>query len=573
QQESSRKLGFGAQRTMRLAQQLYEGVELNGESIGLITYMRTDSVNLANDAIQEIRAYVAAQYGDDNVPEKPQTYKNKSKNAQEAHEAVRPTSVVRAPSEIKGALNDDQFKLYNLIWKRAVASQMIHATMDTVAVDFAAGEGTIFRSTGSTIKHAGFMRVYLEGLDEKDEKDADKQDDKERHLPAFEKGDRVPVQEIRKDQHFTEPPPRYTEASLVKTLEAYGIGRPSTYASIISTLVNREYVELEQRRFQPTEVGKIVSKFLINHFTRYVDYDFTAKLEDELDAVSRGEKEWRPVIHDFWGEFIKLVEDKEVSVSREEAMQARELGADPKSGKPVSVRMGRYGPFVQIGTKDDEEKPKFAGLHPGQKMDEIDLEQALTLFKLPRELGETPEGEKVSANVGRFGPYIRYGDKYVSLKDADPYTVSLEHALELVVEKKQLDASRVIQVFEEQGIQILRGRYGPYVTNGEKNARVPKDVDPEKLTLAECEEMIANAPEKRGRGKRGSKKKTTEAAEAEKKVTKKKTAKKKKKTTKKKSKKKTAGKAAKKKATKRVAKKGSNESTAASSVSTEPTQN
>ena len=573
QQESSRKLGFGAQRTMRIAQQLYEGVELDGESIGLITYMRTDSVNLANDAIQEIRTYVAEQYGDDNVPQKPQTYKNKSKNAQEAHEAVRPTSVIRAPGEIKGALSDDQFKLYDLIWKRAVASQMIHATMDTVAVDFAAGEGTTFRSTGSTIKHAGFMRVYLEGLDEKDEKDTDKQDDKERHLPAFEKGDRVPVQEIRKDQHFTEPPPRYTEASLVKTLEAYGIGRPSTYASIISTLVNREYVELEQRRFQPTEVGKIVSKFLTNHFTRYVDYDFTAKLEDELDAVSRGEKEWRPVIHDFWGEFIKLVEDKEVSVSREEAMQARELGTDPKSGKPVSVRMGRYGPFVQIGTKDDEEKPKFAGLHPGQKMDEIDLEQALTLFKLPRDLGETPEGEKVSANVGRFGPYIRYGDKYVSLKDADPYTVSLEHALELVAEKKQLDASRVIQVFEEQGIQILRGRYGPYVTNGEKNARVAKDVDPEKLTLAECEEMIANAPEKRGRGKRGTKKKTTETAAEEKKVTKKKAKKKKKKTTKKKAKKKTAKKTAGKKATKKIAKNESNESTAASSDSTEFTQN
>ncbi len=565
QQESSRKLGFGAQRTMRLAQQLYEGVEIDGESIGLITYMRTDSVNLANDAIQEIRQYVVDQYGDDNVPEKPQTYKNKSKNAQEAHEAVRPTSVMRSPGDIKSALNPDQFKLYDLIWKRAVASQMIHATMDTVAVDFAAGEGTIFRATGSTIKHAGFMCVYLEGLDEKDEKDTDKRDDKERHLPAFEKGDRVPVKEIRKDQHFTEPPPRYTEASLVKTLEAYGIGRPSTYASIISTLINREYVDLEQRRFQPTEVGKIVSKFLTNHFTRYVDYDFTAKLEDELDAVSRGEKEWRPVIHDFWGEFIKLVEDKEESVSREEAMQARELGTDPKSGKPVSVRMGRYGPFVQIGTKDDEEKPKFAGLHPGQRMDEIDLEQALTLFKLPRDLGETPEGEKVSANVGRFGPYIRYGDKYVSLKDADPYTVSLEHALELVAEKKQLDASRVIHVFEEQRIQVLRGRYGPYVTNGEKNARVPKDVDPEKLTLAQCEEMIANAPEKRGR--RGSKKKTEAKAE-EKKVSKAN----KKKTAKKKSKKKTAKKAAKKKTTRKKVKGDSDTSANSNADMAETTQ-
>ncbi len=541
QQEASRKLGFGAQRTMRIAQQLYEGVDIDGDSIGLITYMRTDSVNLANDAIQEIRKYVIEQYGSDNVPEKPQVYKNKSKNAQEAHEAVRPTSLIRAPAEIKSALSADQFKLYDLIWKRAVASQMIHATMDTVAVDFDAGTGTIFRSTGSTIKHAGFMRVYLEGLDEKEEKDADKTDDKERRLPALEKGDRVPVHEIRKDQHFTEPPPRYTEASLVKTLEAYGIGRPSTYASIISTLVNREYVELEQRRFRPTDVGKVVSKFLTNHFTRYVDYDFTARLEDELDAVSRGEKEWRPVIHDFWGEFIKLVEEKETSVSREEAMQARELGTDPKSGRPVSVRMGRYGPFVQIGTKDDEEKPRFAGLHPGQKMDEIDLEQALTLFKLPRHLGETPEGEKVSANVGRFGPYIRYDDKYVSLRDGDPYTVTLEQALELVTEKKKLDASRVIQVFEEGGVQVLRGRYGPYVTNGAKNARVPKDMDPEKLSLTECEELIANAPEKGTRGKQATKKEVTAKAETEKKVTKKKgkKTKRKKKTSKKTAKKKT----------------------------------
>jgi DNA topoisomerase-1 len=281
---------------------------------------------------------------------------------------------------------------------------------------------------------------------------------------------------------------------------------------------------MDAKRFIPTDIGRIVIGFLTEHFTQYVDYDFTAKLEDDLDEVSLGHKDWVPLLDNFWRPFTKLCVEKEESVTREQVAQARELGTDPKSGKPVTVRMGRYGPFVQIGTKDDEEKPKFAGLRPGQKMTDIDLETALELFKLPRKLGETPDGLSVSASVGRFGPYVRYGDKYVSIKgEDDPYTIELPRALELIEEKKIADANRIILDFEEEGIQVLNGRYGPYITNKQKNARVPKDREPKTLTLEECIELLAAAPE---RGRRGKKKTTTKKA-AKKKTTKKKTAKKK----------------------------------------------
>ena len=523
QQEAVRKLRFSAQKTMRVAQQLYEGIDLGDGAVGLITYMRTDSVVLAKEALDELREYIANRYGNENLPNEVRTFKTKSKNAQEAHEAIRPTSFMRAPEDIKRFLSADQHKLYSLIWKRAVASQMIHATLNLVAVDFACGEGNLFRATGSSIKTPGFMQVYHESQDDK------KEESDERMLPNFEVGESVVLNQIRAEQHFTEPPPRFTEASLVKTLEEHGIGRPSTYASIISTLQHREYAEVENRRFTPTEMGMIVNDFLTKHFTQYVDYDFTARLEDALDEISRGEKDWVPVLHSFWKPFNTLVEDKEKTVTREEAVQARELGTDPKTGKPVTVRMGRYGPFVQIGTREDEEKPKFAGLLPGQKMAEITFEQAMELFKLPRHLGETQEGEKISASIGRFGPYVKYGSKYVSIKEDDPYTISLERALELIAEKKIADANRVIQNFEEHGIQILNGRYGPYVTDGDKNVKVPKDRDPKELTLEECQKMIAEAPEKTGWGRRKTAKKKT----ATKKATKKKVAKKK--TTKKKS--------------------------------------
>jgi len=524
QQEAARKLGFGAQRTMRTAQRLYEGIDIGAGQVGLITYMRTDSVTLSSDALNEIREFIAEKFGVDNVPEQPPVYKTKSKNAQEAHEAIRPTSALNEPFKIKEHLGDDEFRLYSLIWKRTIASQMIHATLDTVSVDLACGAQHSFRANGSTIRDPGFMRIYIEDKD-----DSKPGDDKDKLLPPMQEGDLVDLQEIRLEQHFTEPPPRFSEASLVKTLEEYGIGRPSTYASIITTLVDREYVELESKRFHPTDVGRVVARFLTQHFPKYVDYDFTAQLEDSLDEISRGEMDWLPLLEEFWTTFKSQVDDKMENVSRDEAIQARQLGTDEKSGKPISVRMGRYGPFVQIGTREDEDKPRFAGLRPGQKMDSISLEEALELFKLPRELGESPEGEQISANIGRFGPYIKYDSKFVSLKvkeGDDPYTVTLERALELVAEKKEFDANREIKVFEGTDIKVLRGRYGPYITDGIKNARIPKDVeDPASLDLPTCEELIEKAPFPKSRRKKAAVKK--KAAPAKKKASRKKAVKKK----------------------------------------------
>ena len=534
QQEASRKLGFNTQRTMRVAQKLYEGIEIPGEGqVGLITYMRTDSVTLADVAVAEIRDVIAERYGKNNVPDEPRTFKNKSKNAQEAHEAVRPTTVTHVPDEIRGSLDEDQYKLYSLIWKRTMACQMVPAVFDTVAIEMAVGPedaGHRMRANGSVLVEPGFMAVYQEG------KDDSKEDDSDRLLPEIAEGDTIKLEELRPEQHFTEPPPRFTEASLVKTLEEYGIGRPSTYANIIATLKNREYVEMDAKRFIPTDIGRIVTGFLTEHFTQYVDYDFTAKLEDDLDLVSLGKKDWVPLLEHFWRPFHKLCEEKETSVTREQVAQARELGTDPKSGKPVTVRMGRYGPFVQIGTKDDEEKPKFAGLRPGQKMNDIDLETAMALFKLPRKLGETPDGLTVSASIGRFGPYVRYGDKYVSIRGGDdsnddPYTIELPRALELIEAKKIEDANRIIQDFEDEGIQVLNGRYGPYITDKSKNARVPKDREPKSLTLDECKELLAAAPERGRRGKKKVAKKKSAKKAAKKKVTKRKVKKKAKKKT------------------------------------------
>lgn len=507
QQEASRKLGFTTQRTMRIAQQLYEGINVGAGEVGLITYMRTDSVALAADALNEIRQLIQDRYGAENLPDSPRQFKTKAKNAQEAHEAIRPTSAAFSPDKARGFLNDEQFKLYELIWKRTVACQMIHATLNTVAVDLAAGPGNTFRASGSTLAHPGFIAVYQEGVDDASGGD---DDDADRRLPALEKGEVVELLGIDCQQHFTEPPPRFTEASLVKTLEEYGIGRPSTYAPIIATLLQRGYVELDRRRFTPTDLGRVVNRFLTQHFRNYVDYEFTSRMEDNLDAVSRGEREWKPLMGEFWRPFKQLVNEKEENVSRQEAVQVRELGTDPKSGKPITVRMGRFGPVVQIGSKDDEEKPRFAGLRGHQRMDTISLEEALELFKLPRQLGETPEGEAVSTNIGRFGPYVRYANKFVSLKEGDdPYTINLERALELIQERKVADANRVIQLFDDSPIQILRGRYGPYITDGKKNTRVPKDREPEKLTLAECQQLLSEAPEKKPR-KRSTRRATTQ---------------------------------------------------------------
>ena len=503
QQEAARKLGFTTKRTMQVAQKLYEGVALGDEgTVGLISYMRTDSVALSVDAVAEIRDVIARDYGTGAVPDQPNVYKSKSKNAQEAHEAVRPTSALRTPAQVSRFLEDDARRLYELVWKRAVASQMVPATLNTVSVELAAGSEHGFRVSGTTVLDPGFLAVYEEGKDTKGKEE----DDEGRKLPPMQPGDRIPLDRIHADQHFTEPPPRYSEASLVKALEEYGIGRPSTYASIIATLLFRKYVELESRRFHPSDVGRAVSKFRSSHFTRYVDYAFTARLEDELDAVSRGEEAWVPLMERFWSPFKEMVDDKMESVDRSEATGARELGTDPKTGKPVSVRLGRYGPYAAIGStaEDAEDKPKFASLRPGQSMHTISLEDALELFKMPRALGEH-NGEEVSVGIGRFGPFAKRGSVYASLKkEDDPYKVDLERAVFLIEEKEEIARNRIIKEFEGSDIQVLNGRYGPYISNGQLNGKIPKDREPASLTLEEVTKLLEETG-KPARGRFGKK--------------------------------------------------------------------
>ncbi|HAU1191116.1 TPA: type I DNA topoisomerase [Legionella pneumophila] len=341
QQEAARKLGFTARKTMMVAQQLYEGIDIGTGTVGLITYMRTDSVNLAKEAIDEIRDYITHRYKADNCPSSPRIYKTKSKNAQEAHEAIRPTSIKRTPEMVQGSLTSDQFKLYNLIWKRTVASQMADAILDTVSVDFSCGKGNIFRANGSTVAFPGFLSVYEEGRD--DSKDEDNED---KILPAFNVGEKIKVLDIETNQHFTEPPPRYSEATLVKALEEYDIGRPSTYASIIHTLQQREYVVVEKKRFLPTDVGRIVNRFLTNYFTRYVDYQFTAGLEDTLDAIARGEKDWIPVLEEFWQPFVQQIQNIDEQVQRKDVTTELLDEKCPKCQKPLSIRLGKRGRFI-----------------------------------------------------------------------------------------------------------------------------------------------------------------------------------------------------------------------------------
>ena len=509
QQEASRKLRFSARKTMQVAQQLYEGVDLGAGAEGLITYMRTDSVTLAASAVKELRAAVAARWGERMLPAEPPRYTTKTRNAQEAHEAIRPTAAVRGPDATRAHLDADQQRLYELVWQRAMASQMIPAVIDQVTATVDAG-GAELRATGSHVREPGFMQVYLEAA-------VDAKDD-ERYLPELKAGDGVefaaPGDEktdadqaaeagpVLARQHFTEPPPRYTEASLVKNLEERGIGRPSTYAAILSTLVSRDYARLEQRAFHPTAIGRAVSGFLTEHFPTYVDYEFTSRLEDSLDQVARGEAERTPVVDGFWRPFSEQVKVKGETVSRREAQMARELGEDPKTGKPVRVRVGRYGPFVQLGAAEDEEKPRFASLRKGQDFERITLADALDLLRLPRRLGETEDGAPIEVNVGRYGPYVRYGEKkYASLDEGeDPLAVTLERARELIAAHREREANRVIQDFAGEGVQVLNGRWGPYVTDGEKNAKAPKGREPAELTLEECRQLLAAAPARRGRG-------------------------------------------------------------------------
>ena len=545
QQESVRKLGFTTDRTMKVAQQLYEGIDIGGGAVGLISYMRTDSVNLSQEALQDIRKHIREHFDSEYLPKNPMFYANKSKNAQEAHEAIRPTSIARTPANLRGHLTADQFRLYEMIWKRTVASQMTQALFDTVAVDIAMGDpGTLFRANGQTLVFPGFIAVYREDEDDIAEKQGGGESDDEARLPPLSEGEVLPVDRLWGEQHFTQPPPRYSEASLVKALEEFGIGRPSTYASIISTLTHREYVVLDKKRFKPTDVGEVVNKFLTEHFTRYVDYDFTARLEDQLDLISEGKLEWVPVLDQFWKDFSGQVEEKS-AVSRAEVTQETLDEACPKCGKPLTVRLGRrgkfvgcsgypdcdftrnldggngsaeplvigtapdsglsmlllngpYGPYLQLGDSAPEgKKPKRVSLPKNLMPDQVTPDIAFKLLSLPRDLGLHPaNGKKVTVNIGRFGPYIQHDGGFRSIPRADNiFDITLERAVQILAEPKSAGrgALRTLGAHpdDQQPVGLYSGRYGPYVKHGKVNATLPTGADLETFTLEEALELLA----------------------------------------------------------------------------------
>jgi len=573
QQEASRKLGFAPAHTMRVAQRLYEGVDIGGETVGLITYMRTDGVQIADEAIRAVRGVVEADYGARYVPQSPRRYETKAKNAQEAHEAIRPTDLSRRPKDTKRYLDADQAKLYELIWLRTVASQMESAELERTTVDVTAKVADRLldlRATGTVIKFDGFLTLYQEGQDE------DPEDEESRRLPEMSAGERLTKRSIAADQHFTEPPPRYSEASLVKRLEELGIGRPSTYASILQVLKDRKYVRLDKRRLYPEDRGRIVVAFLESFFAKYVEYDFTASLEEQLDLISNNEIAWREVLKDFWRDFIGAVDDiKDLKISQViDALDAllaphlfppradgsdprqcpncsggrltlklskfgafigcsnypecrytrplstsadgsaeigtKKLGEDPETGLEVTLRGGRFGPYVQLGEGVDGEKPKRASLRKGMAPDDVTLEVALKLLSLPREVGRHPEDrEPIRAGIGRFGPYVQHGKTYASLETGDDvFTIGLNRAVTLIAEKIAkgprrrfgADPGRALGDHPTKGGPIVakNGRYGPYVSHAGVNATLPTDKTPETITL---EEAVALLDARAERGK------------------------------------------------------------------------
>ena len=515
QQEASRKLSFSVSQTMTLAQRLYEA--------GKISYMRTDSLNLSDEAVESASGEITGSYGDQYL----QTRKYKTKkdaSAQEAHEAIRPTDF--SAKEVSG--DRQQQRLYELIWKRAIASQMADAQIERTTATIAISNSPLtLTASGEVIKFDGFLKVYLESSD--DEED----EDKKGMLPPLKEGQELDLDIMQARQTFTRPPARYTEASLVKKLEEMGIGRPSTYAPTISTIQKRGYVEKEdregkEREYQqltlqmpatkvetktlteitgtekkklfPTDIAMVVNDFLTEYFSNVLDYSFTAEVEKEFDEIAQGEKQWENMLREFYNRFHPKIESTG-EVDRTTIQNDRRLGDDPKSGLPVIARLGKFGPMVQIGETDGEEKPKYSSLRKGQFIETLTLEEALELFKLPREVGEY-EGEEIVAAIGRFGPYVRHQGKFASLtREDDPLTIGLDRAIELIEAKRKLDAEKYIKVFDENpDIQVLKGRYGPYIKAGKKNVKIPKDRKPEELTLEECVTLAEAAPEKKGRG-------------------------------------------------------------------------
>ena len=582
QQEASRKLGFAPAHTMRLAQRLYEGIEIDGETTGLITYMRTDGIDMAEEAIRDIRKMIGTDYGADYVPETPRKYQNKSKNAQEAHEAVRPTDPTRSPKDVAKVVEPDQARLYELIWNRAVASQMQSAELERTIVEIAAnvnGRNLELRATGQVVKFDGFLTLYQEGHDDGED------DEESRRLPAMSQGEALSRQSISATQHFTEPPPRFSEAALVKRMEELGIGRPSTYASILAVLKDRGYVRLDKKRLYPEDKGRIVVAFLESFFQKYVEYDFTASLEEQLDRVSNNELFWQDLLREFWDGFTAAVgEIKDLRITqvldalndllaphifppRADGTPARQcptcgegqlslkvgrfgafigcsrypecrftrqltagengsgagggtraLGKDPQTGLEVTVRSGRFGPYLQLGEGSKEDKPKRASLPKGVSPDEIELDRALGLLSLPRNVGRHPEdGEPIMAGVGRFGPYVQHGKIYANLEEGDDVlNIGLNRAVTLIAEKKlkpskggrfgQAAPGRELGEHPDKGGKVVakNGRYGPYVSHDGVNATLPGDKTMDSITLEEAVALI-DARAEAGGGKRRAK--------------------------------------------------------------------
>ncbi|HVT55371.1 MAG TPA: type I DNA topoisomerase [Xanthobacteraceae bacterium] len=572
QQEASRKLGFAPAITMRIAQRLYEGADIGGETVGLITYMRTDGIELDQSAIKGARDVIEAEYGKNYVPDAPRVYKNKSKHAQEAHEAVRPTDLSRKPSDVSKFLEPDQAKLYELIWIRTIASQMESAELERTTVDIKAKAGAReldLRATGTVVKFDGFLAVYQEGQD-----DAAEDEDANR-LPAMEANEKLEKREIVSTQHFTEPPPRYSEASLVKRMEELGIGRPSTYASTLQVLRDRAYVRVDKKRLIPEDKGRVVIAFLEAFFKRYVEYDFTADLEEKLDEIANHDLDWKTVLRDFWKDFIGSVNEiKDVRISqvldvldeilaphifppREDGGDPRQcpqcgngrlnlktgkfggfvgcsnypdcrytrplsadagssgvklLGQDPETGMDVTLRGGRFGPYVQLGEQKDkdDEKPKRAGLPKGTELDSVDLKYALALLSLPREVGKHPEsGEPILAGIGRYGSYIKHQNSYANLEEGDDVlTIGINRAVTLLAEKaarggkgrRGPPAGKILGEHPEFGgpVTLREGRFGPYVTHNKVNATIPTTSDPEDVTLDQAVALIADRIAKTG---------------------------------------------------------------------------
>ena len=576
QQEASRKLGFSPRHTMQLAQRLYEGVDLGGEAEGLITYMRTDGVQIVPEAVAAVRRLLTKLYGERYVPATAREYEAKAKNAQEAHEAIRPTDFSKTPDSVSRYLDDNSAKLYKLIWQRTLASQASSADIErtTVDIDVTARDGSTYgaRATGSVVRFDGFLRIYEEGIDDAIGEDG--------ALPALSKGEALDPRKIEAKQHFTEPPPRYSEATLIKKMEELGIGRPSTYATTLNVLRDREYVRLDKKRLYPEDKGRLVTAFLESFFRRYVEYDFTADLEEKLDKISAGELAWKDVLRDFWRDFIAAVNDigelriahvldalndllgphifpepanggdprgcpscgagrlslkvgkfgafigcsnypecrytRQLAETGDKAppAEAKVLGTDPETSLEVTLRTGRFGPYVQLGEGNGKEKPKRASIPKGTDPDSLELDRALALLALPREVGAHPEtGKPILAGFGRYGPYVQHDGKYASLSSPEEvFEVGLNRAVSLLAEKAANRRPRGASVIKELGehpelggkIQVLSGRYGPYVKHGKVNATLPKDIEPEQTTLEQAVELIA-ARSTKGSGKKPAK--------------------------------------------------------------------